>query len=241
MATTYRSLEIVPGETGYGRKYVWQAPVRLAHWINALAVAALFLTGLYIANPALAPNGEAYSHFVMGTVREIHFVAGYALLFGFLLRIYCFYFGNNYSRSGFPFVWRKEWWADLRAQAVQYLRLERGHVHLGHNALAGLSYTFFVIFLGWCQILTGMALYSETNPGGFWDRLTGWVIPLLGGSYMVHLWHHTLAWSFVVFTILHLYIVTFDSHQYRNGLITSIISGYKFYQKGDLDHDRWLS
>src|ERR1035438_5906330 len=199
MATTYRSLEIVPGESGYGRKYVWQAPVRLSHWINAFAVATLFLTGLYIANPALAPNGEAanhfvmgrvreihfaagyallfgfllriycfyfgnnYSrsgfHFVMGRVREIHFVSGYALLFGFLLRIYCFYFGNNYSRSGFPFVWRKEWWADLRAQAMQYLRLERGHVHLGHNALAGLVYTFFVIFLGWCQIFTGFALY----------------------------------------------------------------------------------
>ena len=241
MATTYRSLEIVPGESGYGRKYVWQAPVRLAHWINALAVTALFLTGLYIANPALAPNGEAYHHFVMGRVREIHFVAGYGLLFGFLLRIYCFYFGNNYSRSGFPFLWRKEWWADLGAQAMQYLRLERGHVHLGHNALAGLVYTFFVIFLGWCQIITGLALYSESNPGGFWDRLLGWVIPLLGGSYMVHLWHHTLAWSFVVFTIVHLYIVFFDSHQFRNGLITSIISGYKFYQKGDLDHDRWLS
>ena len=241
MATTYRSLEIVPGESGYGRKYVWQAPVRLSHWVNALAVGALFLTGLYIANPALAPNGEASNHFVMGRVREIHFVAGYGLLFGFLLRIYWFYFGNNYSRSGFPFVWRKEWWADLRAQAMQYLRLERGHVHLGHNALAGLVYTFFVIFLGWCQIFTGFALYSESNPGGFWDRLLGWVIPFLGGSYMVHLWHHTLAWSFVVFTIVHLYIVFFDSHQFRNGLITSIISGYKFYQKGDLDHDRWLS
>jgi Ni/Fe-hydrogenase 1 B-type cytochrome subunit len=241
MATTYRSLEIVPGESGYGRKYVWQAPVRLSHWINAIAVAALFLTGLYIANPALAPNGEAYRHFVMGSVRQIHFVAGYFLLFGFLLRIYWFYFGNNYSRSGFPFVWKREWWADLRSQGMQYLRLERGHVHLGHNALAGLAYTFFVIFLGWCQIFTGLALYSESNPGGFWDHLLGWVIPLLGGSYMVHLWHHTLAWSFVVFTILHLYIVFFDSHQFRNGLITSIISGYKFYQKGDLDHDRWLS
>jgi Ni/Fe-hydrogenase 1 B-type cytochrome subunit len=168
-------------------------------------------------------------------------VAGYCLLFGFLLRIYCFYFGNNYSRSGFPFVWRKAWWADLTAQSTQYLRLERGHVHLGHNALAGLAYTFFVILLGWCQMITGMALYSESNPGGFWDMLVGWVIPMLGGSYMVHMWHHTLAWSFVVFTIVHLYIAFFDSHQFRNGLITSIISGYKFYQKGDLDHDRWLS
>ncbi len=95
MATIYRSLELAPSESGYGRKYVWQWPVRLAHWITAISVTMLFLTGLYIANPALAPNGEAYNHFVMGSVREIHFVAGYGLLCGFLLRIYCFYFGNN--------------------------------------------------------------------------------------------------------------------------------------------------
>jgi Ni/Fe-hydrogenase 1 B-type cytochrome subunit len=95
--------------------------------------------------------------------------------------------------------------------------------------------------LGWCQILTGLALYSEDNPGGFWDKLVGWIIPLLGGSFRVHMWHHTLAWSFVVFAILHIYIVLFDSHQFRNGLITSIISGYKFYEEGDLDHDRWLN
>lgn len=55
-----------------------------------------------------------------------------------------------------------------------------GHVHLGHKALAGAAYTFFVILPGWFQIVTGLALYSENHPGGFYDRLVGWVIPLLG-------------------------------------------------------------
>jgi len=241
MATTYRSLELAPGERIYGRKYVWQAPVRLAHWVNAAALVALFSSGLYIANPVLAPNGEAYRHFVMGRVREIHFIAGYCLLFGFLLRVYWFYVGNNYSRSGFPFVWRAEWWADLKAQALQYLHLERGHVHLGHNALAGVAYTFFVIFLGWFQILSGLALYSEDNPGGFWDKLVGWFIPFMGGSFRLRMWHHTAAWGFVVFFILHVYIVLYDDRQYKNGLVSSILVGLKFYEKGDLDHDRWLS
>jgi hypothetical protein len=36
-------------------------------------------------------------------------------------------------------------------------------------------------------------------------------------------------------------VVLFDSHQYRNGLICSMISGHKFYEEGDLDHDTWLS
>jgi len=37
------------------------------------------------------------------------------------------------------------------------------------------------------------------------------------------------------------YVVLFDSHQYRNGLLSSIVSGYKFYEQGDLDNDTWLS
>ena len=238
---SYRSLGPIPVDASFGQKYVWQLPVRVSHWVNVLAITTLFWTGLYMASPILSSNGEAYRHFVMGRIREIHFIAAYTLLFSFLLRVYWFYVGNNYARSGFPFVWRKAWWTDLKDQAIQYLRLDRGNVHLGHNALAGATYTFFVIFLGWCQILTGFALYSENNPGGFWDKMVGWIIPLLGGSFRVHMWHHTLAWSFMVFGILHIYIVLFDSHQFRNGLLTSIVSGHKFYEKGDLDHDRWLN
>ncbi len=241
MGTGYRSLELGIREANYGQKYIWQFPVRLAHWMNVLAVVVLFSSGLYISWPVLSPNGEAYNHFVMGTVRMLHFLAAYVMLAAFLLRVYWFYMGNNYSRSGFPFVWKREWWADLMAQTKQYLRLERGHVHLGHNALAGLAYTVFVIGLGWCQIFTGFAMYAENNPGGFWDRLLGWVIPLCGGSFVVRMWHHTFAWGFVVFAILHLYIVLYDSYQFRNGLISSMISGFKFYEKGDLDHDRWLT
>lgn len=242
MATAgYRSLGPAPADLNFGRRYVWQLPVRLAHWVNAAAIVTLFWTGLYIASPILSPNGEAYRNFLMGRVRQIHFISGYVLLFGFLIRVYWFYAGNNYSRSGFPFVWRPEWWADLKSQGIQYLRLERGHVHLGHNALAGMAYTLFVIVLGWFQIVTGLAMYSETNRGGIWDTLVGWIIPLMGGSFRVHMWHHTAAWGFVLFGLMHIYIVLFDSHQFRNGLITSIISGYKFYEKGDLDHDRWLT
>ncbi len=228
-------------ETRYGRRYVWQWPLRISHWVNVACLSVLFLTGLYITWPRLAPAGEAFNNFVMGRVRLLHFAAGLVFLISFLWRIYWFWMGNNYARSGFPFVWRRQWWLDLGRQATDYMRLHRGHVHLGHNALAGLLYTVFVIGLGWAQILTGLALYSESNPGGFWDRLTGWIIPLMGGSFRVHMWHHLFAWGFLVFAVLHIYIVLFDSHQYRNGLLSSIVSGFKFYEEGDLDHDEWLS
>jgi len=225
----------------YRRKYVWQLPVRLSHWINVLCISVLFLTGEYIVHPQLSPSGEPWRNFLMGRARQLHFTFAFIFLVSFLWRVYWFWMGNNYARSGFPFVWRRSWWEDLRAQARQYLRLDRGHVHLGHNALAGLSYTIFVIALGWAQILTGLALYSESSPGGFWDHAAGWIIPLLGGSFRTHMWHHLFSWGFLIFAVIHIYIVIYDSSQYNNGILSSIVSGHKYYEQGDLDHDRWLS
>jgi Ni/Fe-hydrogenase 1 B-type cytochrome subunit len=245
MASTVQPFE--PGDVQrhpslyFRREYVWELPVRISHWITALSLVVLFFSGLYIAHPILSPNGEAYKNFVMGRVRQIHFITAMVFTVSFLVRIYWFWFGNNYSRSGFPFIWRAQWWQDLFRQGLDYLKLERGHVHLGHNSLGGLAYTTFVILLGWAQIFTGFALYSETNPSGFFGRLFGWVLPLLGGSFQTRMWHHMFAWGFVVFAILHIYIVLYDSTQYGNGLITSIISGYKFYQPGDLKDDKWIS
>ena len=243
MATvTYRSLGPVPEDASFGRKYVWQLPVRVSHWVNVLAITTLFWTGLYMASPILSSNGEAYRHFVMGRIREIHFIAGYTLLFSFLLRVYWFYVGNNYARSGFPFVWRKAWWADLKEQGIQYLRLHRGNVHLGHNALAGAG-----LYL--LRDLPGMVPDSyrasrstpKTTRGDSGTRWWAGSSPCWAA--LSRLTCGTTRWPGALwsFCILHIYIVLFDSHQFRNGLITSIVSGYKFYEKGDLDHDRWLN
>jgi Ni/Fe-hydrogenase 1 B-type cytochrome subunit len=225
----------------FRRKYVWQWPIRVFHWVNAGSVTVLFLTGLYINHPFLSPTGEAFNNFYMGYVRLIHFTFAFIFLISFLWRIYWFFTGNNYARSGFPRVWDKGWWSDLFRQLMDYLKLEKGHVHLGHNALAGLSYTVFVIGLGLVQIMSGLALYSESDPGGILFSMFGWVLPLLGGSFRTHMWHHLFAWGFLFFTILHVYIVFYDGQRYKNGLVTSMISGVKFYQGGDLDHDEWIS
>jgi len=39
------------------RKYVWEFPIRLTHWVNAIAIGVLFVTGLFIASPMLTPTG----------------------------------------------------------------------------------------------------------------------------------------------------------------------------------------
>ncbi len=222
----------------FQRIYVWELPVRLFHWINALCLTVLFATGLYIAHPILIASGEAWNNFVMGWVRLIHFAAAYVFTATFLWRLVWMFLGNQYAASGVPRFWRARWWANVTEQALDYARLSTGRPHLGHNDIAGLSYSIFIVGLGLAQVFTGFALYSQSNPGGFWDRLVGWVIPLLGSPYNTVMWHHLIAWSFVVFAILHVYIVMLDSREFRNGLIGSMIHGHKFWPLGKkIDRD----
>ena len=234
-------LRITAATVKHGRKIVWEWPIRVYHWVAAASITTLFVTGLYISSPVFTSNGEAYNHFVMGRFREVHFVAGYALLFSLLLRLYWFFAGNNYARSGVPLFWRASWWKEMFEQIHEYLGVVRTPVRLGHAPLAGMAYVMVMGGLGALEIATGFALYGQTNPGGFWDRVFGWVIPLMGGSFRTQMWHHMIAWGFVAFVIVHLYLVIFDAFRYRNGLIGSMISGEKFYDEGDLDTDDWVS
>lgn len=209
--------------------------------MTAASIVTLFITGFYITYPVAISAGEPYHNFLMGRFREVHFAAGYTLMFSFLLRGYWFFAGNKYSRSGVPLVWRRAWWKALWMQILEYMGKVRGPVTLGHNSLAGASYFLLVGGFGIFQIVTGFALYGQVNAGGFWDTTFGWVIPLLGGPYRTHVWHHFAAWGFLIFVVLHLYIIFFDSVRYKDGLISAMFSGDKFYEEGDIDSDDWVS
>jgi len=215
----------------FERIYVWEFPIRVAHWVNAICLSVLFATGLSIAYPIFSSSGEAWNSFAMGWVRQVHFATAYIFSVVMLWRLVWFFVGNEYARSGFPRFWSGDWWQDLLGQALQYAKLETGKPHMGHNAMAGLAYTIFIWLLGIAQMLTGFAMYSQSSPGGFWDGLVGWVPPLLGGLYNTAMWHHLFAWGFVFFVVLHIYIVMLDSREYRNGLISSMIHGHKFRRR----------
>jgi Ni/Fe-hydrogenase 1 B-type cytochrome subunit len=48
------------------RVYVWQVPVRVTHWLIALSIIVLSVTGFYIGRPFLTVPGPAGRWFVMG-------------------------------------------------------------------------------------------------------------------------------------------------------------------------------
>ncbi|MFG1278091.1 Ni/Fe-hydrogenase, b-type cytochrome subunit [Xanthobacter autotrophicus] len=216
--------------------YVYEAPVRLWHWVNALSIVVLCITGYFIGSPFPTLSGEASAHYLMGTIRFVHFAAGYILAVGFLGRIIWAFFGNKYSRELFTFpFWRKSFWRGFFVEIKWYAFLKpRPLKFVGHNPLAQV-FMFFVMVLGLAfMIVTGFALYSEgTGPGSWQDKLFGWVLPLLGGSMQVHTLHHLGMWVIILFVIIHVYSVIREDIMSRQTMVSAITNGHRTFRDDD--------
>ncbi len=213
----------------YRRVYVWEFPVRLDHWVNAACIVALAATGLLIGKPlAISYSSEASQQYWFGTVRFVHFAAAYVYFFNFLVRIYWGFVGNRYARWGnFIPLQRSQWREILDVLQIDVLLVKvRGAISLGHNALAGLVYFLsFLVFL--LQAMTGFALYSSMSHSAV-ARLFTWVVPLMGGDFAVRQWHHALMWFFVVFAVIHVYLVFYHDYVEGRGTTSSMAGGWKF-------------
>ena len=213
----------------FERVYVWEVPVRMYHWLNALCVVVLCVTGFLIGHPlAISYSTEAYQQYWFGTVRFLHFVAAFLFFFNFLFRIYWGFVGNAYSRwTNFIPTKRAQWdeMTDVLKVDVLQTRL-RGSISIGHNALAGFIY--FLSFLAFLfQAITGFALYSGMSKS-LLPRLFTWIVPLMGGDFAVRQWHHIFMWFFVLFALVHVYLVFYHDYVEGRGTTSSMVGGWKF-------------
>ena len=220
----------------YRRLYVWEFPVRLYHWVNAVCVLLLIATGFIIGNPIpITYANEAYQQYWFGTVRFIHFVAAFVFFFNFLVRIYWGFVGNRYARwRNFIPLTRQQWREMLEVLKVDILQTDlKERISIGHNALAGFIYFLsFLVFL--FQALTGFALYSSMSTS-FLPKLFAWVVPLMGGDFAVRQWHHIFMWFFVVFVIIHVYLVFYHDYVEGRGTTSSMVGGWKFEREDRLN------
>jgi len=209
--------------------YVWQLPVRFYHWINALCIVVLSVTGYLIGRPlAIQSGAEASFSYWFGTVRFIHFVAAFIFFFNFVYRIYWGFVGNKYARWDNFIPLRKSQWKEffdvLRVDIFQ-LRCKPLE-SVGHNTLA--SFTYFLTFVAFLlQSLTGFGIYAAMSESWF-PQLFAWIVPLLGGDLMTRQIHHILMWFFIVFAIIHVYLVFYHDYIERRGVTSSMIGGWKF-------------
>lgn len=216
----------------YQRVYVWQQPVRWFHWINALAITVLGVTGYLIAHPpAFMSSGEASFSYWFGTNRFIHFLAAYLLLANFAFRVYWAIVGNKYAswKNFFPLrtAQVKQVGEVLK---VDILQSSNQPVHtLGHNAVAYFTYTGTGV-LTLFQVASGFALYAPMSASWF-PQLFTWMVPLFGSEQNLRLFHYAGTWLFAIFTLIHVYLVFYHDYVEGHGVLSSMVGGWKFMEK----------
>lgn len=213
--------------------YVYEAPVRLWHWINALAITVLCITGYFIGQPLPTMPGEASSHFLMGYIRFAHFSAGYVFAIGLVVRAYWAVVGNHHARELFTVpLLSRSYWAEVGGMLRWYAFLsKRPGRYVGHNPLARFAMFFVFLLCAVFMVFTGFALYGEGLGMGSWaDRLFGWVIPLMGQSQDVHTFHRLGMWVIVTFVVVHIYAAVREDIMGRQSVVSTMVSGHRTFK-----------
>jgi Ni/Fe-hydrogenase 1 B-type cytochrome subunit len=214
------------------RLYIWQIPVRFTHWLTAGCIVILSVTGLYIADPFLVPPGGS----VMSTIRLIHILTALTFLVSGMIRTYWLLAGNRFARWTAFIPTTKFQATELFRQAGFYgfVRKEIPKV-LGHNQLAATAYlVLFALLL--VEVVTGFALdgLMGTEPG---KTLFGWLRELLGPQ-MLRLVHHLAMYAILAIAVFHIYSCILVDHIENNGLVSSIIAGFKFPTREEIVESR---
>lgn len=215
-----------------GPVYVYDAAIRLWHWVTALAIVVLCVTGYFIGAPLPSIGGEAHEHYLFGWIRFTHFAAGMILGVMFVLRLYRVLVGGPHARQIFwiPF-WSLAWWKDIFAEISWYLFIGKPREYVGHNPLAHVAMFFMFVLPMLVLLFTGFALYAEgAGVQTLWYTLFGWVFSVLGDSMTVHTWHHVAMWVVIIFSIVHMYMAIREDMTHRQTTVSSMISGWRFYR-----------
>ena len=218
------------------RVYIWEAPVRITHWLIALAIAVLSVTGLYIGNPFITVSGQAGQHFVMGWMKVIHAWAAWVFIGAVLVRIIWMFTGNNYARWD-KFIpvhpsRRRGLWPTVK---FYLFMLRRPPGYVGHNPVAGATYTL-VFGLYFLAIVTGLVLRGASADVESPLRWFASWAPLFGGLQIARWIHHVVMWLLLGFAVHHVYSGVLMSTVEANATMESIFSGYKFVPREDLEY-----
>jgi len=221
--------KVPPPSGNYTWVYLWEWPIRAMHWIAVVCLILLVVTGLYIGMPYFVVGGDTANHYLMGWVRFIHFAAAAFLVTTGIVRGYWLIAGNKFERFTALFPVRRRDWVNMYRQVKYYLMIEpeKAPHYLGHNPMQQLSYTG-IYLAALTMVITGFAMYGQSNPGGFIYRSTNWIGILFGGMPVVRFIHHALTWAFLIFIPIHVYLAIRADLLERTGVISSIISGGRF-------------
>jgi Ni/Fe-hydrogenase 1 B-type cytochrome subunit len=213
--------------------YVYEAPVRIWHWLTVLCFIVLGVTGYLIGAPPPSIHGEAVDSFVFGWIRTIHFVTAFILIIAFVWRIYWVFAGNHHARGIFaPPLWSGAYWRGIGSQGLYYLFLrDESERWVGHNPLAQTA-MFFMFTLGTIVLIfTGLGLYAQGYGwGSAWMNAFGWVTVLFGTPQTVRTVHHFAMWYVILFSIIHIYMAFREDIMSQGSVISTMVNGLRLWK-----------
>jgi len=219
---------VIEQEMEFTSLYRWQ------HWIRALSIIILTVTGFYIASPFVTPipNPEP-TNFMQALFRSWHEIFGFVLIAVVLFKSYLFVFAKRYKDemgSIKDFINPKVW-----AQQIGYYLLIAKHPHLKgtYNPLQFIAYLgFYVLML--ILILTGLILYVHVYHDGLggmlYDPMRSLEV-MLGGLAWVRELHHIAMWGVILFVTVHVYMAIYNAVFGKDGSMDAIFSGMKWHKK----------
>jgi len=215
-------------------EFEFSAGLRWTHWLRAIAIFALTVTGFYLAYVFVAPaSSDEPVLFLNAKFRMWHQIAGFLLIAVTIFKTYLFLIDkvSIKERMAFlDFISPKVWFQQIK----YYLFLgEHPELRGAYNPLQFVAYiVLYAMIIATC--ITGLVLYVHNFHEGLGGLLYDYMRPLevmMGGLAMVREIHHIAMWGILIFVPVHIYMAIFNSIMGREGSIDSIISGYKFEKK----------
>lgn len=214
--------------------YVWQYPLRFAHWAMVISLCILAVTGYYIHDPYIV--GQTKTPFLMATFRFVHELVAMVFICCLVVRIYLFMFGDRWVRIHRFLPLRKAQWQEMWQMIRFYLLIRPTPISkIGHNAVAALSY-LFIYTMALVEIVTGLVMFNWL---GHFTLLTPLLsrIPRLINIQNIRLIHFLLMYVFFAYGIVHVHMCLMVSSVEKRGLMDSIFTGYKNIPVDELEED----
>jgi Ni/Fe-hydrogenase 1 B-type cytochrome subunit len=215
-------------ELEFSSSYRWQ------HWVRALSIVILTITGFYLAVPFITPTPSAQpDNFTYSLYRSWHIIFGFILTWVILYKSYMFIKGREHQmeRDAIKDIFNIKIWIE---QIGYYLFINK-HPKLSgvYNPIQFMAYAgfYFMMFL---LIITGFVLYVHVyheGLGGFLYAPMRIFEVMMGGLAMVREIHHIAMWGVLIFILGHVYMAVFNAVHGKEGAMDAIFSGIKWHKK----------
>lgn len=217
--------------------FVYSSANRILHWIRAVVISGLVITGFYIARPFVS-SPTSTDQLINANWISWHALLGFILIASGIVRIFLFFFGKDSKselRSLEDEFSLKSWIIQLKSYFFIGELRKKGL----YGPLQFLSYSI-IMGLVVVSSITGLILYVHIYHQGIGGMLYPpmRVVELwMGGLATVRLIHHITMWGFLIFIPIHVYMVIWSAIRFKHAALDVMFTGYDYHLKNKPDGD----